>query len=61
MDSPLLPRRTPGASGREYAVPKPEHGVPSRELRLRAASGWERFMRRSAAERPVRPEQEDRA
>lgn len=58
MDSPLLPRRTPGASGREYVVPNPEHGVPSRELRLRAAGGWERFMRRFAGERPARTEQE---
>ncbi|MFJ6576827.1 hypothetical protein ACIQMY_12750 [Streptomyces sp. NPDC091368] len=48
MDRPL-PRRTPGASGREPRPPKPEFGVPSHELRERAAGGWERFLRRFLA------------
>ncbi|MER7912176.1 hypothetical protein [Streptomyces sp. NPDC096068] len=45
-----------GASGHEHAVPKPEYGIPSRELRLRAAGGRERFMRRFVTESP---DQED--
>ncbi len=52
MGSPLLPRRTPGASGHEPGTPSPEYGVPSRELRERAADGWERFLRRFADEQP---------
>ncbi|MFE2555507.1 hypothetical protein ACFXGT_05635 [Streptomyces sp. NPDC059352] len=47
-----LPRRTPGATGRRHTPPEPQHGVPSRELRKRAAGGWERFMRRFAVEQP---------
>ncbi|MER7516061.1 hypothetical protein [Streptomyces sp. NPDC126499] len=39
--------------------PDPPPGAPSRALRLRAADGWERFMRRAAA-RPG-PESEGRA
>ncbi|WP_167739595.1 hypothetical protein [Streptomyces subrutilus] len=42
-----LPRRAPGASGRQYTVPDPQPGAPSRSLRLRAAGGWVKFMRRS--------------
>ncbi|WP_179199643.1 hypothetical protein [Streptomyces sp. NRRL B-24572] len=57
MDS-SLPHRTPGASGHEPGVPGPEHGVPSRELRERAAGGWERFLRRFAGERPDREDEE---
>ncbi|WP_282697570.1 hypothetical protein [Streptomyces sp. CC208A] len=45
MDS-SLPHRTPGASGHEHGVPRPEYGIPSRELRERAAEGWERFLDR---------------
>jgi len=44
-----LPRRNPGASGRTYTVPEPQPGAPSRALRERAASGWEKFMRRVEA------------
>ncbi|MFB7256840.1 MULTISPECIES: hypothetical protein [Streptomyces] len=42
-----LPRRTPGVSGRKTASPDPLPGSPSRDLRLRAAGGWEKFMRRT--------------
>ncbi|MFI9746767.1 hypothetical protein [Streptomyces sp. NPDC052494] len=45
-----LPRRTPGATGQRHAIPEPRHGMPSRELRKRAAAGWERFLRRIADE-----------
>lgn len=48
-----LPRRTPGESGHESGTPGPEHGVPSRELRERAAAGWDRFLRRFADEQPA--------
>ncbi|MFF3085613.1 hypothetical protein ACFVRB_11250 [Streptomyces nojiriensis] len=41
-----LPRRAPGASGRQYTVPEPLPGAPSRTLRIRAAGGWQRFQRR---------------
>ncbi|MYS07854.1 hypothetical protein GTW71_15770 [Streptomyces sp. SID6041] len=51
MDS-SLPHRTPGASGHEHGMARQEYGVPSRELRKRAAGGWERFLRRFAGERP---------
>ncbi|MCY0938525.1 hypothetical protein [Streptomyces sp. H34-S4] len=44
MDS-TLPRRTPGPSGRQRAVPESLPGAPTRALRIRAASGWEKFMR----------------
>ncbi|MER8232340.1 hypothetical protein [Streptomyces sp. NPDC094049] len=47
-----LPRRTPGATGHRHAIPEPRHGTPSRELRKRAADGWERFIRRFADEEP---------
>lgn len=43
-----LPRRTPGASGHKTGMPRSEHGVPSRELRERAARGWDKFLRRFA-------------
>ncbi|MFC9791275.1 hypothetical protein ACFVJI_01340 [Streptomyces sp. NPDC127584] len=44
-----LPRRDPGATGRTYPPPEPRPGAPSRALRVRAAGGWERFMRRAEA------------
>ncbi|MFB7517219.1 hypothetical protein [Streptomyces sp. NPDC056144] len=47
MTTSDLPRRTPGASGRTYMPTEPQPGAPSRALRLRAAEGWERFMRRA--------------
>ncbi|MFJ3976688.1 hypothetical protein [Streptomyces sp. NPDC090021] len=46
MDS-TLPRRAPGASGRKHTTPAPQPGAPSRALRIRAAGGWEKFMRRA--------------
>ncbi|WP_159043040.1 MULTISPECIES: hypothetical protein [unclassified Streptomyces] len=49
------PRRNPAASGRTYTPPEPRPGAPSRALRVRAAGGWERFMRRAEA----RQEQEE--
>ncbi|MFC5800506.1 hypothetical protein [Streptomyces formicae] len=53
-----LPRRTPGASGRTHTpAPEPQPGGPSRALRIRAASGWERFMRRAG----THPEAEEDA
>jgi hypothetical protein len=42
-----LPRRNLGACGRAYTPPEPQPGAPSRALRVRAAGGWEKFMRRS--------------
>ncbi|MFE2128656.1 hypothetical protein [Streptomyces amritsarensis] len=43
-----LPRRTPGASGRKHSTtPEPQPGEPSRSLRIRAAGGWKRFVRRT--------------
>ncbi|MER6218250.1 hypothetical protein ABT213_29890 [Streptomyces sp. NPDC001674] len=54
-----LPRRKPGASGRTLAIQEPSPGAPSRALRVRAAGGWEKFMRRADMERgdgvPPRP------
>ncbi|GGS39163.1 hypothetical protein Snoj_28480 [Streptomyces nojiriensis] len=41
-----LPRRTTGVSRRKAAA-HPLPGSPSRDLRLRAAGGWEKFMRRT--------------
>ncbi|MGW1804151.1 hypothetical protein [Streptomyces sp. NPDC002078] len=49
MTTSELPRRNPGASGRTSMPPKPQPGSPSRALRVRAASGWEKFMRRVEA------------
>ncbi|MFF4078281.1 hypothetical protein ACFYZN_02610 [Streptomyces sp. NPDC001777] len=49
MTTSGLPRRNPGARGRTYPPPEPRRGAPSRDLRVRAASGWERFMRRVEA------------
>ncbi|MCX4867405.1 hypothetical protein OIC43_30495 [Streptomyces sp. NBC_00825] len=49
MTTSGLPRRNPGASGRTYTPPEPQWGAPSRALRVRAADGWERFMRRVEA------------
>ncbi|MFE2495521.1 hypothetical protein [Streptomyces scopuliridis] len=47
MTTSELPRMNPGASGRTYPPPEPQPGAPSRALRVRAASGWKKFMRRS--------------
>ncbi|MGW7366654.1 hypothetical protein ACWGI8_25255 [Streptomyces sp. NPDC054841] len=49
MNTSELPRRIPGASGRTYTPPEPRPGAPSRALRVRAAGGWEKFMRRVEA------------
>ncbi|MEU4948069.1 hypothetical protein ACFYN3_41915 [Streptomyces lavendulae] len=46
MDN-TIPRRLPGASGSKHAVPDSQPGAPSRALRIRAAGGWEKFMRRA--------------
>ncbi|MEU3749114.1 MULTISPECIES: hypothetical protein [Streptomyces] len=51
MTTPELPRRAPGSSGRRRN-PEPAPGAPSRALRMRAAGGWARFMRRAEAESP---------
>ncbi|MET8751370.1 hypothetical protein ABZW32_14915 [Streptomyces sp. NPDC004667] len=45
-----LPRRTPGVSGRKTAIPDPLPGLPSRDLLLRVAGGWEKFMRSSGSQ-----------
>ncbi|MCQ0024116.1 hypothetical protein M4914_14940 [Streptomyces somaliensis DSM 40738] len=50
MTTPSPPHRTPGAGGPVHPAPEPRPGAPSRALRLRAADGWERFMRRAEAE-----------
>ncbi|MGA5191865.1 hypothetical protein [Streptomyces exfoliatus] len=50
MATPELPRRAPGSSGRTYAAPDPPPGAPSRALRMRAAAGWAKFMRRAEIE-----------
>ncbi|MCX4822701.1 hypothetical protein OG883_22930 [Streptomyces sp. NBC_01142] len=50
MTTSELPRRNPGTSGRTYTPPEPQPGAPSRALRVRAADGWERFMRRVEAQ-----------
>lgn len=50
MNTSELPRRSPGASGRTFTPPEPQPGAPSRALRLRAAGGWEKFMRRAEIE-----------
>ncbi|MFJ9812965.1 hypothetical protein ACIRTB_32590 [Streptomyces sp. NPDC101158] len=44
-----LPRRNSDASGRTHTPPEPRPGAPSRALRVRAADGWEKFMRRIEA------------
>lgn len=46
------PRGTPVAGRRKDVVreEEPQPGAPSRDLRVRAAAGWERFMRRSGIE-----------
>ncbi|WP_024759938.1 hypothetical protein [Streptomyces exfoliatus] len=49
MSTPDLPRRTPGATGRRYTAPEPAPGAPSWALRMRAAAGWAKFMRRAEA------------
>ncbi|MGE7390379.1 hypothetical protein ACQKM2_33365 [Streptomyces sp. NPDC004126] len=51
MSTSELPRRTPGISGRAYIAPEPQPGTPSLALRIRAAGGWEKFMRRADFER----------
>ncbi|MER6097783.1 hypothetical protein ABT154_18375 [Streptomyces sp. NPDC001728] len=50
MPTSALPRRTPGSSGRTYSYPDPLPGAPSRALRMRAAAGWVKFMRRAEAD-----------
>ncbi|MGC0332330.1 hypothetical protein RKD23_005320 [Streptomyces sp. SAI-170] len=46
------PRRPPDiATDRTLSLPAPVPGVPSRALRIRAANGWERFMRRVETQR----------
>ncbi|MBB4986324.1 MULTISPECIES: hypothetical protein [Streptomyces] len=53
------PRWSPGTGGgRTHTPQEVRPGAPSRALRVRAAGGWERFMRRFAAEQP---DQEDEA
>ncbi|WP_187645461.1 hypothetical protein [Streptomyces sp. TRM49041] len=47
MTASELPRRAPGASGRTYTPMEPQPGAPIRDLRLRAADSWEKFMRRA--------------
>ncbi|MDV9187748.1 hypothetical protein R6L23_05890 [Streptomyces sp. SR27] len=54
MTTPELPRRTPGSSSRTYTVPGPTPGAPSRALRMRAAAGWVKFMRRAEVEEQLR-------
>ncbi|MFJ3841820.1 hypothetical protein ACIPY6_40845 [Streptomyces sp. NPDC090054] len=53
MSTPSLPRRKPGASELTLATQEPSPGAPSRALRVRAASGWNKFMRRT----DMRPEE----
>ncbi|MFJ5834488.1 hypothetical protein [Streptomyces sp. NPDC093089] len=57
MTPPESPRWSPG-NGRTYIPQEVQPGEPSRALRLRAAGGWERFMRRFAGERPDRDGEE---
>ncbi|MCX4394369.1 MULTISPECIES: hypothetical protein [unclassified Streptomyces] len=46
------PRRPPViADDHTLTPPEPLPGAPSRALRMRAADGWERFMRRVEAQR----------
>ncbi|RKT08467.1 hypothetical protein BX286_6565 [Streptomyces sp. 3211.6] len=45
--TPSLPRRKPGASGRTFEMQEPGPASPGRALRVRAAEGWERFVRRA--------------
>ncbi|MFB7358324.1 hypothetical protein [Streptomyces gardneri] len=52
MTASDLPRRTPGSSGRSRTTPEPTPGAPSRALRMRAAAGWARFMRRAEVGNP---------
>ncbi|CUM39383.1 hypothetical protein BN2537_7731 [Streptomyces venezuelae] len=52
MTTPEPPRRTPGSSGRSRTAPEPAPGAPSRALRMRAAAGWARFMRRAEGGSP---------
>ncbi|MFF7444124.1 hypothetical protein [Streptomyces sp. NPDC008122] len=50
---------SPDTGGGRTRIPQEVRpGVPSRALRVRAAGGWERFMRRFADEQPG---QEDEA
>ncbi|MGW0764692.1 hypothetical protein [Streptomyces sp. NPDC002676] len=49
MTTSELPRRNLGADGRACTPPESQPGAPSRALRVRAADGWERFMRRVEA------------
>ncbi|WP_157869991.1 MULTISPECIES: hypothetical protein [unclassified Streptomyces] len=56
MPTPDPPRRTPGSSRQTHTSPEPPPGAPSRPLRLRAAAGWARFMRRAEVDVPVEEE-----
>ncbi|MGW2655430.1 hypothetical protein ACWC1D_17475 [Streptomyces sp. NPDC001478] len=50
MRTSETPRSSPGTGSRGRAQPEPVPGPPSRALRMRAARGWVRFMRRAEAE-----------
>ncbi|MEV8454582.1 hypothetical protein AB0467_23510 [Streptomyces sp. NPDC052095] len=43
------PRGIPGTTAHARTLPESPPGAPSRALRIRAAGGWERFMRRIEA------------
>jgi hypothetical protein len=47
LTTPDRSGRTPGSSRHRIATESPQPGAPSRALRLRAAGGWEKFMRRT--------------
>ncbi|MBX9425568.1 hypothetical protein [Streptomyces lateritius] len=52
MTTSERPDRPPGLrGGRPNALQEPHPGAPSRALRMRAADGWEKFMRRVEAQR----------
>ncbi|MGW3090621.1 hypothetical protein [Streptomyces sp. NPDC001108] len=44
------PRGVPGTTAHAHTPPESPPGAPSRVLRIRAAGGWERFMRRVEAQ-----------
>ncbi|MFJ3905671.1 hypothetical protein [Streptomyces sp. NPDC090025] len=46
MTTPEPHRRNPDANGRTLSQSEPPPGAPSRALRMRAAHGWVKFMRR---------------
>ncbi|MFJ3637649.1 hypothetical protein [Streptomyces sp. NPDC090112] len=57
MSTSELPGKAPAARGRTCTLTEPQPESPSRSLRIRAAGGWERFMRR--AEISLRQEAEE--